>query len=159
MTKRFSRAFFLCLLFLASPVLADSSLKTVKHLGELFDVLASRQLPALVLFTTDDCAYCEALRKNYLLPMMRSGEYDKKIVFRQLYMGEYNLLRDQKGELIGGDQIALHYGVEVSPTIVFLDAQGKEVGKRIIGVSGADYFDKTLSQHISDACKQAGSCQ
>ncbi len=151
------RKYSLRLIFLASlcafstQLFASDELVTVEDLSFLKQEMSDSQLPVLMLFTTENCHYCEAIRENYLIPMLQSGEYHNRILFRQLYMGEYNLIRNEQGKLVSGDQLALKYAVDVSPTILFLDAEGNEVAQRIVGVSTQDYFDKTLQQHISAA--------
>jgi len=126
-------------------------LETVIDLRVLQKQAGSSNLPVLLLLTAEECDYCEAIRSHYLEPMIRSGKYDSSLLFRQLYIDEFHYLRNHRGELVGGDQIALKYDVEVTPTILFIDASGKELADRIVGLSGADYFDRTLDTHISQA--------
>jgi len=137
------------MLFVSVTVSAGSKVETVNDLRVLEEQASSFNLPVLLLFSAEECDYCEAIRSNYLEPMIRSGKYASSILFRQLYIEEFYYLRDRNGELVGGDQIALKYDVEVTPTILFIDADGNELAERIVGVSGADFFDKTLSTHIS----------
>ncbi len=148
---------FLCSLVLSvclwSPVQASSTIKTVKDFRELQQQASREKLPVLLLFTSEGCDYCEAIRVNYLNPMIGSGEYQNTILFRQLHMDEFSLLRDRQGKLVGGDQLALQFSVDVAPTILFLNAEGKEIAERIVGLSGVDYFDKTLLLHIQQAVK------
>ncbi|VAW65804.1 hypothetical protein MNBD_GAMMA09-3301 [hydrothermal vent metagenome] len=136
------------LLFLASVVSA-TTLETVKDLRTLKQQSETEKLPILLLFTADDCDYCDAIRQFYLIPMIQSGRYASLVLFRQLYVEEYTLIRDENGRMVGGDQIALKYNVQVTPTILFLDAQGNELVERIVGLSGADFFDHQLNQQIS----------
>ncbi len=146
----FLRSILTGLLLLSFGVQA-SGIEAVKDMRVLQQQMNDSQLPVLLLFTTEDCEYCHALRQHYLIPMMQSGDYAEQILFRELYMDNYNLLRDAEGKLVGGDEIALNFSVSVSPTILFIDADGREVAERIVGVSGADYFDKTLQIHIRQA--------
>lgn len=145
--------FYILLLLFSSSVTADTGIKTVNDLRELKRQAENRNLPVLLLFTTEDCSYCEAIRKNYLLPMMQSGEYSSKIIFRQLYIEEFSYLRNHKGELIGGDQIALKYDIEVTPTIIFINADWEELADRIEGITNEYYFNKLLTSYIAQAQK------
>jgi len=146
---------WLCLVLLlnvaSTAVATEAFIPTVKDIRILKQQAEQSEMPVLLLFTSEDCEFCEAIRQNYLLPMMRSSDYRDAILFRQLYMDEFRLMRNDQGRLVGGDQLALDFKVSVSPTILFLDANGHEVAERIVGVSGADYFDKTLQLHISQA--------
>jgi len=149
--------FVLALMLLVSTSLnvasasTESEVETVNDMRVLEEQASAADLPVLLLFTAEECDYCEAIRAHYLEPMIRTGQYASSLLFRQLYVDEFRYLRNRRGELVGGDQMALKFDVEVTPTILFIDASGKELAQRIVGLSGADYFDKTLSTHISQA--------
>lgn len=143
----------LTLLLLSSTVAAQSSFATVKDMGKLKQQAAQADLPIVLLFTAEDCMYCDAMRQQYLVPMSHTQKYAEQALFRQLYVESFSFLRNEDGELVGGDQISLRYGVDITPTVLFINAQGEEVAERIIGLSGAHYFQKTLEQHIQQASR------
>jgi len=142
--------FFLCL-FQCVNAQASSDIPTVKDLRILKQQANSAGAPVVLLLTSEGCSYCKAIKENYLLPMSQSSQYKSKVLFRQLYIDEYTYLRNWQGELIAGDQIGLKYDVDVTPTILFVDAEGKEVAERIVGITSFDYFDKLLEMHILQA--------
>lgn len=144
----------LTLLLLSSTVAAQSAFATVKDMGKLKQQAAQAGLPIVLLFTAEDCTYCDAMREQYLIPMSHTAKYAEQALFRQLYVESFSFLRNEDGELVGGDQISLRYGVEITPTVLFINAQGEEVAERIIGLSGAHYFQKTLEQHIQQASRK-----
>jgi len=146
------KALFLLFVVLASfsfTAKSETSIETVKDLRVLKHQSESENLPVLLLMTAEDCSYCDAIRKHYLNPMMVSGQYASKILFRQLYIEDFSYLRNLQGELITGDSIALKYDVEVTPTILFINSDMQELGERIVGINSIDYFDKLLKTHIS----------
>lgn len=138
------------LLLLCTTAAAQSAFATVKDMGKLKQQAAQADLPIVLLFTADDCIYCEAMRQQYLIPMSHTPQYAEQALFRQLSVESFSFLRNEDGELVGGDQISLRYGVEITPTVLFINAQGEEVAERIIGLSGA-YFQKQLEQQIQQA--------
>ncbi|HED36304.1 MAG TPA: hypothetical protein ENJ08_19080 [Gammaproteobacteria bacterium] len=147
---RFYRHCLLFMMFLLPlNVLMASEIESVIDLRVLSHQSEKASLPVLLLFSAEDCDYCEAIRQHYLIPMIQSGDYVNKVLFRQVDIDEYSMIRDEKGRLMGGDQLALKYDIEVVPTIVFINAQGKELVERIVGLSGADYFDYMLDEKIS----------
>ena len=139
---------YVLLLVCSFSVVADTKIQTVNDLREFKRQVAESELPVLLLFTTDDCEYCEAIRKHYLLPMIVSGDYASKILFRQIYIDSFSYIRDEQGKLISGDNIALKYDVDVTPTLLFLNADWQELSERIVGINSLDYFDKLLSTSI-----------
>ncbi len=139
------------LLLLSSHLLAEVQVQTVEDLRVLKQDAEARGLPILLMFTAEDCEYCDAIRINYLQPMVKSGDYESSILIRQVYIEDYSYLRNVKGELISGDVLAMRYNVDVTPTILFLNASGIELTRRIIGISNIYYFGDTLDKHIAMA--------
>ena len=129
------------------------SIEVVSDLRTLKQQVDSARLPVVLLLATEDCSYCEAIKDNYLLPMAMSDEYKSKALIRQLYFEDFSYVRDLNGELVGGDQIGLQYRVEVIPTILFIDADGKELADRIIGLTNIDFFGSLLEERIKQARK------
>lgn len=140
------------LLLLSTTAVAQSAFATVKDMARLKQQAAQADLPIVLLFTAEDCSYCDAMRQQYLIPMSHTEKYAELALFRQLYVESFSFLRNEDGELVGGDQISLRYGVDITPTVLFINAQGEEVAERIIGLSGA-YFQKTLETHIEQASR------
>ncbi len=142
---------FFVLFFVWHLVIADTKLLPVDDLRVLKQQAKSRNLPILVLFSAEDCDYCQVLKKNYLLPMIKSGKYDTTIIFRELFIEDYEYIRNEKGDVIAADSLALQYDVEVTPTMLFIDADWHELTARIIGITNADYFGNRLNNSILQA--------
>ncbi len=146
---QFKTVWYLLLLSFSFNVAAQ--IETVEDLRVLKRQAETADLPILLMFTAEDCEYCDALRDNYLLPMIKSGDYDSLVLIKQIYIDEYSYLRNAKGELIDGGAFAMHYNVDVTPTILFLNSSGIELTKRLVGISNIYYFGDTLDKHISQA--------
>jgi len=147
--------FFVCLLLFfntaQADIQADVKIGTLEDLAELKLQAEKKGLPVLLLFTAEHCEYCEIIKDEFLLPMIRSGDYDSTILFRQVYIESYHHLRNEKGEEITGDVLAKKYNIIVTPTIVFIDSVGKEITGRLVGVGNVYYFGGTLDKHIEQA--------
>ncbi len=148
---QFRFVFCVVLLLLPSSLLAEVQVQTVEDLRVLKQQAENKKLPILLMFTAEDCEYCDALRNNYLLPMIKSGDYKSTILIRQVYIEDYAYLRNAKGELISGDVLALKYDVDITPTILFLNSKGHELAPRLIGIGNIYYFGETLDKHIAIA--------
>jgi thioredoxin-related protein len=129
------------------------SIEAVNDLRVLQQQANLARLPVVLLLATEDCSYCKAVKDNYLLPMSMSGEFKSKALIRQLYVDDFSYLRNLQGEMVGGDQIGLQYRVEVIPTVLFIDADGKELADRIIGVTNIDFYGALLEERIEQARK------
>ena len=132
---------------------ASPSVEIVEDLRVLKQQVELLRQPVVLLMATEDCSYCNSIKDNYLLPMSVSDEFKSKVLIRQLYVDDYSYLRNMQGEIVGGDQIGLQYRVDMVPTILFIDANGKELADRIVGVTNIDFFGSLLDQRIEQARK------
>jgi len=132
---------------------SSPSVEVVEDLRVLKQQVDLLRQPVVLLMATEDCSYCSAVKDNYLLPMSVSDEYKSKVLIRQLYVDDYSYLRNLQGEIVGGDQIGLQYRVDMVPTILFIDANGKELADRIVGVTNIDFMGSLLEQRIEQARK------
>ena len=144
-------AVFMFVLQYSSLSLASTDIKTVKDLTELKKQAQNSKVPVLLLFSAEECEYCDAIRTHYLKPMQQSEKYKDSILFRQVYIDEFFMIKNFDGHKITGDKLALNFDVDVTPTILFIDATGKEIAERLVGISMVDYFDKLLDMRITSA--------
>lgn len=109
---------------------------------------AKRKLPLMVVFAAEFCSYCEELEADYIRPMIISGDYTDKVIIRRVMLDSYGNLRDFDGKKISVDAFSLRYRVSVTPTVVFLDPQGKQLVKPLIGISTPSFYGGELDNAI-----------
>lgn len=136
-------------------VMADSKkevkVETTDDLRMVAKLSSSSDLPVLVFFSTSTCSYCQILESQYLKPMIISGDYRDKIIIRKISLDEVGAVRDFQGNLVSSSDLVSRYNVSTIPTMLFLDAKGKELAKRVVGVSTVDYFWVDLDTAIQSA--------
>lgn len=110
-----------------------------------------RALPIMVLFVASDCPYCVLLEEEFIKPMLRSGEYGNKVIIRQLDISTGADLEDFSGLQVSPASIANRHQVYVTPTILFLDANGKELVPRMIGINTIEFYGGYLDNAIDQA--------
>jgi len=115
---------------------------------------AKRKLPLMVVFTADFCSYCEELEADYIRPMIISGDYTDKVIIRRVKLDSYGNLRDFDGQKISVDDFSLRYRVSVTPTVVFLDPQGKQLVKPLIGISTPSFYGGELDSAIDTSLER-----
>lgn len=111
-------------------------------------------LPLVLLVSQHDCGYCLQLKEWILLPTIRSRSYRGRVLFREVLMEAGRELRDLQGRPGTGAALAQEYGVSITPTLLFLAPDGRELAKRMVGLSGTQdlmfaYLDETLEQAIA----------
>ena len=148
---------FVVLVSLASSFVyadKDASIPVIKDLQKFSKIAEHRKVPILILFSMEGCAFCKVIRSEYLIPMQNRKEEAKQILIGEISIESYNYVRDFNGKLISADNLGLRYSADVSPTIVFVDAQGNELVKRMVGFKGWDYYDLELSKAIQLSIKK-----
>jgi len=157
--KSVCRALFLWLSLLAAvAAYAQSpSLKLVNDLRVEAKRAADRQLPVLLLFSTEYCEFCALIKNDYLIPMQSNPAYDDRVIIREVPADGIHSLRDFDGRLIGGDSLALRYGADLIPTVVFIDSQGRRLTEPLVGFVSRHYYDQALDAHIELALRKLKS--
>ena len=128
----------------------------------------SRELPILLTFSSLICSYCELLEQDFLQPMLLGGEYSDKIIIRKLLLGYGETLTDFDGQSISASELSDRYRVFVTPTLIFIDGNGKEIAERMIGINTPELFGGYLDTCIEtallrvrdpDAAAGTGGCE
>ncbi len=134
---------------------ANSSIETIPTASDFAeDKLLMEQTHQIILleFMSDNCPYCKALEQNFLLPMIRSGEYEKKVLFRQiLHDDPYGVLIDFNGKKVYHEVFSERYKIGLTPTMVFLGTDGQQLVERIVGLGPEDYFSYYIDEAIDEA--------
>ena len=138
---------------LAMEIIEEDDLQT---LGKQ---MKADQLGLMVMFHASYCEYCERLEEDLLVPMLRSGEYDKKILIRKIQIDSSDDLVNFNGQTITTGQISTLYGASMTPTLVFLDANGEEQSERILGYTTPDFFSAYVDQGIDELYKTISTQQ
>jgi len=115
---------------------------------------AARRLPILVAVTRESCPYCEKLKSAILVPMLMSGEYEERVIIRELSIEPAVQVRTFGGRLQRSDAVAEKYGVAVVPTVLFLGPDGRELHKSMTGINVVEMYGFYLDRAI-DASRLA----
>ena len=132
---------------LAGGLQADTRVPVADNLHQDGRQALARQLPILLAFSADDCSYCELLEEDFLQPMLLSGEYEDSIIIRKLVLDNGSSVTDFSGRRTAATRLSDHYRVFVTPTILFVNGNGRELAERMVGINTPELFGGYL-----DAC-------
>jgi hypothetical protein len=136
------------LLWLAASALqAGMQVPVAENLQQEGGQARVRQLPILLTFSADDCGYCELLEEDFLQPMLLSGEYEDRIIIRKLILDNGSSITDFSGRQMEATRLSDRYRVFVTPTILFVDGNGRELAERMVGINTPELYGGYL-----DAC-------
>lgn len=157
--KKFGYLLFCGSLFFAGAAIAQDSprLEETSDFYSLGEDAGERDLPILVMFSQTNCTYCVILEEQYLRPMLKSGEYKDKVIIRKVSIDSFDMLRHFDGSKIDASDFAGNYRAYVTPTMVFLDRNGKELTKRLMGVGTEGFFANEIDKAIDHSLRRLRS--
>ena len=155
-------SFFSPLLFAISgqngnvlPKKASPKVKLTHNLAKDGRLAERKGLPILLVFSASDCSYCELLEAEILRPMLLSGDYTDKVIIRKVNIDEDSaIVRDFNGKKTPLNDIVLRYGVYVTPTVIFVNHEGTELAKRLIGINTVEYYGGDVDAAIEKSLKK-----
>lgn len=121
----------------ASDLAADARLATTKG------------VPLLVLYSRDDCSWCEKLRREYLLPLSRDPA--APAVVRELHMDRATALIDFSGRRTTSVDFSNRMGARFAPTVMFHGPDGIVLAETIVGFRLADFYGAYLERAIEES--------
>ena len=108
-------------------------------------------VPLLLEFSAYGCEYCSLLEEEILKPMLRNRDYDRRVVMRKLVLGRDIKLDSFSGNRLTPAQLASHYNVVVTPTLLFVDSDGRELSERMVGINTLDFYGGYLDQALDSS--------
>ncbi|HHJ17002.1 MAG TPA: hypothetical protein ENJ80_09925 [Gammaproteobacteria bacterium] len=147
--KWVARVLAATMIFSASHALADVPL--ADSLAQAGQQAERSCVPLLLEFAADDCDYCVLLEREILAPTLLNRDYDRRVLMRKLVLDRDLELRDFTGKPVSAAQLAGRYKVFVTPTLLFVDAQGRELAERMVGVTTLEFYGGYLDQALDAA--------
>jgi len=145
--------FILCLSYIAAGSVLAAEVRV--PLARDFEADARAGLISntviLLYFSSPDCRYCMKLEEAVLKPMLKSGDYDSQVLLRKINWRSSAMVKDFFGQSVSLHFLAERYAVKVTPTLVFVGRDGREVAPRILGFQSADFFWFYLDQRIAQS--------
>ncbi len=117
------------------------------------DAAAARAaaLPILLAITREDCRYCALLKRDILVPMLRSGEYHDKVLIRELVIEPSMTVTGFDGLPADSASVAETLEATLSPTVLLLAPDGRRLEPPIRGINNAEFYGYYLDQAIGRA--------
>lgn len=107
-----------------------------------------KQVPVLLFFSMKHCPFCVEVEEDYLKPMLRNAEYENKVIIRKVRIDGDGSVRDFAGKKYDVEDFGDKYNISMVPTLVLVNAKGKQTAPRIVGIANAHYYSGELDQAI-----------
>ncbi len=145
---------FITLLFVVSGAQSDGyeRLLYLKDFQKLGQRACDENKVMVIMVSRESCPYCVKLKKQIFVPEVKHGELNDKWLLRELLIDSGNKHIGFSGKEIESVKYAMSIKATLTPTVLFLDKNGKEIGKRIVGTGGAmEFYDFYLKRSINQA--------
>ena len=150
--RKYLPKILLATLMFVGPVAGDSEVMIqVSDLREDARIAKANNLILVLEFSSEYCEYCRKLENLFLLPMQRNTEYDEKILIRSVSLDSYETLIDFQGRTLSTTMFASRYDVSLTPTLIFLNADGEEMSEKLVGIWSEDYYGGYIDNRIDEA--------
>jgi hypothetical protein len=138
---------------LAAPAVmaqaAAGALTEARDLAADARLAAARGVPLVLLYSRDDCSWCEKLRREHLAPLSRDPA--APAVVRELHMDRRTPLVDFAGRRTTSADFSQQMQAKFAPTVMFLGAGGEPLADPIVGFRLADFYAAYLDRAIRES--------
>ncbi len=156
MCKRLLKILLVTLVF-AGPVVGDSpAMIQATDLRQEAQIAKDKDLVLLLEFSSEYCGFCRKLEDLFLMPMQRNTAYDDKILVRSIFLDAYETVVDFEGRTVSTRDFASRYGVSLTPTLLFLNAEGVEMSEKLVGIWSEDFYGGYIDNRIDEARARLG---
>lgn len=153
------RVLLLLMLIICTTLFADEyddippvELTEATDLSAEGKIAKSEQRVILLLVSQEHCPFCVQIKEEILGPMIKGEDHKEQLIIRELFIDMGSDIVDFQGKKRSGSEFALmDYGVDLTPTMLFLSPEGKELTKRMIGIYTPDMFFFYVDQSIRSA--------
>jgi thioredoxin-related protein len=111
----------------------------------------SRKVPLMIMFSQENCSFCLKLNEEIINPMLISGDYDDRVLIRELMIDSAQDIIDFNGRPVDPRTLFTRYLLYVTPSVLILDHHGDELAERQIGINTVDYYGYYLDEAIDHA--------
>lgn len=132
----------------------NSHLKELKNLQQLAQESKQTGLPIMLMFGAEWCEYCHELIEQVFNPMAMGQSYDGKVVhMRHVGVDQEDLILGFNGVWLKKSKWAYQLDADLTPTVLFLDGDGREVAPRIVGITNTHLYAGVIHRNLNIAYK------
>ncbi|MXZ81406.1 MAG: thioredoxin fold domain-containing protein [Gammaproteobacteria bacterium] len=109
--------------------------------------------PIVVMVDQEDCPYCRRVEEEFFSAVLASGRYRDQVVIGKISIDSGETIIDENGQEVSTRDFLAEYGADLTPTILFLDHNKREIAERLIGLLTPDYYVYYLERTIETAIR------
>lgn len=118
---------------------------------EVADQARAAGLPIMLLIDSPDCGYCELLKREILIPLHKEGRLHQQAIVTNLDLNSRGKLVDFDGERVRSRLFLKRYKIFATPTVLFLDQDGRLLQDPLVGYNGVDLYTPLLERAMEQS--------
>ena len=127
------------------------ALPATQDLVYVANLAKAHKVPILLMFAAEDCNYCQRLEDEHLFPMTLNNDNRRRVLIQKVMIDGYLPITDFDGSKVEPGKFAFSRGVQVTPTVQLVNAQGQELTPKMIGYQSGTFY----GAYLEDAIRQA----
>lgn len=151
--KRLATALTLLLMVVATESLfaTGEEIPPVYNFSETGQNSKQKAIPITVFVSRVACPYCRTLRDTILMPMLAADKFEGRAILVEVSLDRTDPFIGFENQQMTARAFGQLYRAEITPTLLFLDSEGREIGKRVIGISNLEFYGHYLKKSIDEA--------
>ncbi|MEA3290790.1 MAG: thioredoxin fold domain-containing protein [Pseudomonadota bacterium] len=129
------------------PAWAGQDILLADDLQQDGRVVREEGKPIVALVTATYCEYCETLKDE----VFRFLTDDDRFLLREVVIDGGWPVQDFDGQESGHGLLGKEYKVKLTPTVLFLDEDGKALAEPLVGVLTLDYYSYYFDKRVAEA--------
>lgn len=110
----------------------------------------ARGVPVVIMFSSDECPYCDLIARYYLGPLAADPASADTAVIRMV-KDDATPLVDFAGSRTNHAEFSARQGVRLVPTLRFFSGTGERLAEDLVGVGVEDYYLAYVQQRLDQA--------
>lgn len=129
--------------------------KELSNLYELAKKADKKNLPIMLTFVAEWCEFCHILGSEVLDPMALGKLYEGKYMYmRYVSIDDHEPIPGIDNKPINKDKWSDKYDAELTPTTIFIDSKGNQVGPAIVGIASIELYTMLIHKSLNIAYKK-----
>ncbi len=120
-------------------------------LAQLSDDARSSALPVLLVIMADQCGYCERMHEEILADPIIRTFLDTRALIAVHDRDLGGKISDFDGERVRARAFLSRYDIFATPTLLFLDADGRQVAESVVGYNNREDFLALVAERLEEA--------
>ena len=122
-----------------------------RNFASLGQLSRQSKKPIVLYVSSSTCDFCIALDAQVFNPTFKNGGYED-LLFSKVMLDDEQEIHNFSGQKILPLQfVRENLGMEFTPSLYFVDHQGKQLAKPLIGVANLEYYEYLMLRQVKKA--------